>query len=118
MKRLLTLSALLLFATSLAVAQEPSLKPTMSEPKAEAPALLSLEIDFKNSLPPSYISVRGVDTRPRWIWAARFARIPGAQPKPDELPIQALRIESQFNGETADVKVSLLRGHKGFERED
>lgn len=117
MKTLL-LTAVLLLATSLASAQEPSLKPTMSAPKAEPPALLSLEIDFKNSLPPAYISVRGADTKPRWIWAARFARLPGAQPKPDELPIQAIRIESQFNGETADVKVSLFRGRNGFERED
>jgi hypothetical protein len=39
-------------------------------------------------------------------------------PKPEELPIQAIRVESQFNGETADVKVSLLRGRNGFERED
>jgi hypothetical protein len=118
MKRLLTVAAVLLVATFSTSAQEPSLKPTMSAPKAEASTVLSLEIDFKNSLPPAYISVRGTDTKPRWIWAGRFARLPGAQTKPDELPIQAIRVESQFNGETADVKVSLLRGHKGFERED
>jgi hypothetical protein len=102
MKRLLTLIAVSLLVTSFAAAQEPSLKPTMSAPKAETPTVLSLEIDFKNSMPPSYISVRGPEVTPRWIWAARFARLPGVQPKPDELPIQAVRVESQFNGETAD----------------
>lgn len=117
MKTLL-LTAMVLFLTPFANAQEPSLKPSLSTPKADAPALLSLEIDFKNSLPPSYISVRGAETKPRWIWAARFARTPGAQPDRDALPIQAIRVESQFNGETADVKVSLLRGRNAFERED
>lgn len=118
MKRLLTGLAVLLVATRFASAQEPSLKPSMSAPNADAPAVLSLEIDFKNSLPPAYISVRGPELKPRWIWAARFARLPGAKPDPNELPIQAIRVESQFNGETADVKISLLRGHDGFERED
>ena len=117
MKTLL-LTAVLLVATVLTSAQEPSLKPTMSAPKAEAPVFLSLEVDFKNSFPPGYISVRGSETKPRWIWAPNFARIPGAKPDSDPLPIQALRVESQFNGETADVKISLLRGHNGFERED
>src|SRR5688572_9049176 len=112
MKSLLILIAFLLFA------QEPSLKPNISAPKPEPPVVLSLEIDFKNSQPPAYISVRGAETKPRWLWAARFARLPGVLPNPDELPIQAIRVESQFNGETADVKVSLLRGRKGFERED
>ncbi|HKS08683.1 MAG TPA: hypothetical protein VJS13_03990 [Pyrinomonadaceae bacterium] len=118
MKRLLILTAVLLLAVGFANAQEPSLKPSISTPKAEAPATLSLEVDFNNSLPPSYISVRGADTKPRWIWAARFARIPNAQPDRDPLPVQAIRVESQFNGETADVKISLLRGRNGFERED
>lgn len=117
MKTLL-LTALILFLTPLVKAQEPTLKPSMSAPKTEPPAVLSLEIDFKNSMPPAYISVRGPEVTPRWIWAARFARLPGAQPNRDELPIQAIRVESQFNGETADVKVSLFRGHNGFERED
>jgi len=116
MKTLL-LTAIVLLLTPFVTAQEPSLKPK-SAPKPEAPAVLSLEVDFKNSLPPAYISVRGAETKPRWIWGASFARIPGAKPDPDPLPVQAIRVESQFNGETADVKVSLLRGRNGFERED
>jgi hypothetical protein len=117
MKTLL-LTTMVLLLTPFARAQEPALKPVLSAPKAETPTYLSLEIDFKNSLPPAYISVRGPETKPRWIWAARFARIPGAKLDPGALPIQAIRVESQFNGETADVKVSLLRGRNGFERED
>lgn len=115
---ILLLTALVVVLSQLARAQEPTLKPSMPAPRSEAPAFISLEVDFKGGLPPGYISVRGPETKPRWIWAARFARIPGANPEPNALPIRAIRVESQFNGETADVKVSLLRGRKGFERED
>jgi hypothetical protein len=115
MKSLL-LTAIVLLLTPFASAQEPSLKPSMSAPKAEPPTLLSLEIQYNPTLPPAYISVRGTETKPRWIWVTRFA--PAGPVNKDELPIQSVRIESQFNGETADVTVSLFRGREGFERED
>lgn len=85
---------------------------------AQNPTRLSLEVKYNSTLPPAYISVRGSETKPRWIWVTRFARIPGVEPA-DPMPIHAVRVESQFNGETADVKVTLLRGrNESFERED
>jgi len=111
MKSLLIVIATLLFA------QEPSLKPNISAPKTDAPTLLSLEVKYNPNLPPAYISVRGAETKPRWIWVTQFIR--SKQLAKDELRINAVRVESQFNGETADIKISLFRGrHEGFERED
>jgi hypothetical protein len=119
MKSLL-ITAALIFSASFSVlkAQEPSLKPTMSAPRAERPTLLSLEIEYNTAIPPAYIGVRGAEEKPRWIWVTRFARVPNWQLPAGELPIQAVRVETQFNGETADVRVSLLRGVKLFDRED
>src|SRR6185503_1203782 len=74
-------------------------------------------VKYNSTLPPAYISVRGPETKPRWIWVTHFAR--STQPTNNDLPIRAVRVESQFNGETADVKISLFRGrNEGFERED
>ena len=111
-------SLLVLIATVvLAQAQEPSLKPNISATKTEAPTLLSLEVKYNPDLPPAYITVRGPETKPRWIWVTRFIR--SKQLAKDGLRINAVRVESQFNGETADIKISLLCGrHEGFERED
>lgn len=115
MKALL-LTALVLLLPAFASAQQPTLKPAMSAPKADAPTQLSLEIQYNPTLPPAYISVRGPEMKPRWIWVTRVARI--TPMKSDELPIQSVRVESQFNGETADVSISIFRGREGFERED
>jgi hypothetical protein len=112
------MKSLLIVIASLLFAQEPSLKPNMSAPpKSETPTSLSLEVKYNSDLPPAYISVRGPETKPRWIWVTRFIR--SKQLAKDELRINAVRVESQFNGETADIKISLFRGRQeGFERED
>ena len=111
------MKSLLIFITLLSLSQEPSLKPATPTRRPEPPTQLSLEVKYNVLLPPAYISVRGPEEKPRWIWVTRFARIAGVEPA-DPLPIQAVRVESQFNGETADIKVTLLRGRDGFERED
>lgn len=46
----------------------------------------------------------------------KFIRIPGS--KIAGPPIHAVKLESQFNGETADVRVTLFRGEKDFDQED
>jgi hypothetical protein len=113
------MNSLLIFITALLFfGQEPSLKPATPQRRPEPPPILSLEVKYNATLPPAYISVRGPETKPRWIWVTRFARMPGVKPA-DPLPIHAVRVESQFNGETADIKVTLLRGRgESFERED
>ena len=103
MKKLLVVIATLLLTAASAFAQDLR--------------RLSLEIKYNATLPPVYISVRGPEEKPTWTWMTRFALIPGVKPA-DPLPIQAVRVEPQFNGETADIKVTLLRGREGFERED
>lgn len=117
MKKLFTFAALVLLALSSAVtAQQPesTLKPSVSAKKLE-PVTLLLEIQYNPDVPPAYCTVKGPDEKPAWIWVTRFIRIPGAQ---TGRPIDAIKLEPQFNGETAGVRVTLLRGEKGFDQED
>ena len=119
MKKLLLFTALLIVTASWSVyaqEQEPSLKPTVSSKKIETPARLLLEITYNPSIPPAYCSVKGAEEKPGWVWVTRFISIPGAKTTPP--PIRAVKVESQFNGETADVRVTLLRGVNGFDQED
>jgi len=118
MKKLLLLAALLIVTASSSVVsaqeQQPSLKPTVSPKTTDASARLLLEIKY-NPGPPAYSSVGGAEEKPRWVWVTRFVPIPGAQTPP---PIHAVKIEPVFNGETANVRITLLRGEKGFNQED
>src|SRR5690349_6221081 len=119
MKNFLLLAGLLVVAASWSVVNaqepEPSLKPTGSPAKIETPARLLLEITYNPAVPPSYCTVRGTDEKHGWVWVTQFVRIPSAQTPP---PIQAVRLEPAFNGETADVRITLLRGVEGFDQED
>jgi hypothetical protein len=119
MKRLLMLAAIIMIASIASGQQQaPSLKPSVSPKAPEVRKQFLLEIMYNSRLSPTYSSVEGVDSVARWIWVTQFARIPGQQLPPGELPIQAVKLESQFNGETADVRLTLLRGVDGFEKED
>src|SRR5688572_4886732 len=105
MKRLLMLAAIAMIASwSIANAQqqEPSLKPSVS-PRTDVRKQFLLEIIYNAKLPPAYSTVDGVDSVAKWIWVTRFVRIPAYKPASTELPIRAVKLESQFNGETADV---------------
>jgi hypothetical protein len=115
MKKLFLITAILVIALASVTRaqQQPSLKTTPSAKTAEHPTPLLLEIVSHPSFPPAYLSVSGPDEKPTWSWFARFIRLPGA---PTEPAIRAVKLESKFNGETADVRVSLLRG--AFDRED
>ena len=72
-----------------------------------------LEIVANPAWPPSYSSVAVPEEKAKWVWLTRFIRLPNA---PTDPPIRAVKLESKFNGETADVRVSLFRG--AFDRED
>ncbi len=106
MRKLVLLTGILL-VTSWSInaqQQESSLKPTKN---AEASTKLLLEIVFNPALPPSYLTVNGA------VWFTKFVRLPGAQTQP---ALRAVKLASKFNGETADVRVTLLRG--AFDQED
>ena len=117
MKKLLMFTAILMIAScsvTIAQQQQPNLKPSISAKKSE-PVQMLLEINYNPEGPPAYCTVNGPDEKVNWVWVTRFVRLPGA---PTEKPIEAVKLESQFNGETADVRVTLLRGKKGFDQED
>jgi hypothetical protein len=119
MKRFCIVAAIMIVARLCVVTaqeQQPALKPSVSPKTTPAPTRLLLEIVENNTLPPAYAVVAGAEEKPKWIWVTRFKRIPGREVSPP--PIQAVRLESVYNGETADVRVSVFRGAKGFEQED
>lgn len=114
MKKLLVLTAMLVIALSSVVSaqqQEPSVSPRVPESSAK----LLLEVSYNPAAPPSYSPVLGRNNKPNQILLGNFVRIPGREMSP---PIQAVRLESQYNGETAEIRVTLLRGATGFNQED
>ena len=121
MKRIIMLAAIAVIAPwSFAQAQqpEPKLKPSVSPPGPVVRRDLLLEIEYNPTLTPAYCTVDGVDSTPKWVWVTRYVRVPGWQAQPAELPIGAVKLEAQFNGETADVRLTLYRGRNGFEKEE
>ena len=121
MKRILMLAAIAVIAPwSFAQAQqpEPNLKPSVSPKGPTVRRDLLLEIEYDPNKSPAYCTVDGVDSEPKWVWVSQYLRVPGWQPQPRELKIGAVKLEAQFNGETADVRLTLFRGMKGFEKED
>ncbi|HEU4933053.1 MAG TPA: hypothetical protein VFT48_13315 [Pyrinomonadaceae bacterium] len=120
MKKYLLLTALIAVATSSSLVtaqqQKPALQPSSTRKAPEAPTELLLEVNYNPAIPPAYSTVNGPEVKPKWIWVTKFIRIPDI--KTAGPPIRAVKLESQFNGETADVRVTLLRGEKGFDQED
>ena len=117
MKKFFTITTLLVVATwSVVNAQEPTLKPSMSTPRAEGPPPLLLEVVANPARPPGYANVNGPNELGKWIMISNFVRVPGSTPVSP--PVQWVKVEPQFNGETAAVRVTLLRGVKGVEQED
>lgn len=101
------------FASVVHAQQQPALKPTASPKNTGQPTTLLLEIVSHPEYPPAYQTVPMPEEKPSWSWFTRFVRLPGADTPP---AIRAVKFESKFNGETADVRVSLLRG--ALDRED
>ena len=119
MKKCLLLTVLLVVTTSSSITaqqQKPTLQSSSKAKAAEGPTELLLEIYYNPALPPAYGTVNGPEVKAKWIWMTRFARIPGVKPAGPR--IFAVKLESQFNGETADVRVTLLRGEKPIDQED
>ena len=113
MKKLFVLTAILVIAWSSVVYAQQQ-QPSPKNPEAP-PVKLLLEVSYNPEVPPTYSAVLGTDKKAAWVWVTKFVRIPDKQMSP---PIQAVKLESQYNGETADVRVTLLRGTTGFNQED
>src|SRR5262245_23396392 len=119
MKRLLMLAAIALIACpSVVQTQEPKLKTSVTKSGGNERRALLLKINYNPAGPPGECSVQRPDVKPHWIWVTRFVRIPGHQPKTGEWPIWGVKIEAQYNGETADVRLTLLRRYRQSQRED
>ena len=118
MKTLFAIATLLVVASSSVVnaQQQPTLKPSMSTPRAEGPPPLLLEIVANPARPPAYSNVNGPTELGKWMMISNFVRVPGSTPVSP--PVRWVKIEPQFNGETAAVRVTLLRGVQGTEQED
>ncbi|HEX7771108.1 MAG TPA: hypothetical protein VF435_01730 [Pyrinomonadaceae bacterium] len=120
MKKLFTTATLLVIALSSSVVyaqqQQPTLKPSMSAPRAEGPPPLLLEVIANPARPPGYSNVNAPTELGKWLMISDFVRLPGSTPLSP--PIRWVKLEPQFNGETAAVRVTLLRGVRGVERED
>jgi len=104
---------------ALCLAQEPlpnSNNSTQVTPSARA--TLKLEVNFNPSVPRAYIDIRGLEAKPAWIWFTRFVRIPDWRLPKGALPIRAVRLEPQFNGETTEVTVTLLRGQRSVTEQE
>ena len=105
--------AVVVLASTLFAQDPPALKPTPSQPGKQIAPPLALEIHYNSTLPPAYLMIEGVDVKPHWIWFTRFSTVPGALLPEGAQRITGVRVMSHWNGETADVRVSLLRGpHK------
>ena len=120
MKKLFTTATLLVIAFSWSIVnaqqQEPALKRSMSAPRPEGPPRLLLEVVANPARPPGYCNVNGPTELGKFVLIPNFARVPGgSQPSP---PVQWVKVEPQFNGETTAVRVTLYRGVKGIEQED
>lgn len=104
----------------IAQTQQPALKPSSAsdDKKPEQPVLLALEISYNPALPPAFLDVLGPTDKATWIWVTRFVPVDGWQLPTGSLPVKAVRLEPQFNGETTEVKVSVLQGRHHFEREE
>jgi hypothetical protein len=123
MRKFLTVAAAIaLMPGSFSLAQDsPSLRPkatpNVSE-TAEQRAPLILEISYNPQIPPAFLNVHNAQAKPSWIWVTRFVRLPTWQPSQDLPKTRAVRIEPRYNGETVDVRVTLLRGETTFDQED
>ncbi|HKY44122.1 MAG TPA: hypothetical protein VJM50_13640 [Pyrinomonadaceae bacterium] len=114
MKKLFILVAIVVIAScSVIHAQDPSIS---SQPTDNQKRYL-LETYITPQLGPGYFAVNGPKEKPNTEFFPRFVRT-GDQPESGRSPIRAVKLVPHFNGETADVRVSVLRGIDGYEEEE
>jgi hypothetical protein len=111
-------TSLFLVAITVGQTQQPTLKPASQTRTPEPTPALKLEVRYNPETPPAYLDIRGPSEEPTWVWVTRFVRTPGNKVTAADLPVRAVKFETQFNGETTSVRVTVFRGNRGFERED
>ena len=120
MKKLSMLMAMILVIASWSIvkAQQPEPStPSLSAQATDTKGRYLLETYITLKLGPSYFAVNGPKEKPNTAFYPRFLRT-DAQPEPGRLPIRFVKIVPHFNGETADIRVSVLRGNEGYEEEE
>jgi len=109
-RRLLLACAVVVYASTLFGQHPPTLKPNPTQPGKHLTPPLALEIQYNSTLPPSYLPIEGADVEPHWMWFTRFVTLPGAPAPEASKKVNAVRITSHWNGETTDIRVTLIRG--------
>ena len=95
--------------------QESSVPPSVSSQTSDINRKYILEIYVLPKIGPTYLLVGGPQYKPGSAFFPRFIRI-AAEPQ-GRLPITSIKLEPQFDGKVADVKVTLIRG-EGAELEE
>ena len=117
MKRFSILLAIVVIACcSVIQAQQPQ-EPAVSSQPTDKKTKYLLETYITPQLGPTYLLVRGPKESSGSAVYPRFMRT-NAQSDSGQSPIRGVKLEPRFNGETADVRVSVLRGSEGYEEED
>lgn len=119
MKNLSLLAAIVVIASwSVVKAQQPEpAAPSVSAQATDTRKRYLLETYITMQLGPSYFAVNGPKERPNTMYFPRFIRT-DAQPAPGRPPVISVKLVPLFNGETADVTVTVLRGNRGYEEEE
>ena len=117
MKRLTKLAAIVVVACcSVIQAQQPQ-EPSVSSQPSDKKTKYLLETYVTPQLGPGYQLVRGPNESSGFAVISSFVRT-DEQPESGRTPILGVKLEPQFNGVTAEVRVTVLRGNEGFEEED
>ena len=117
MKKLSILLAIVVIASwSVVNAQEPQ-EPSISLQAADKKTRYLLETYITPQLGPTYLLVSGPKEKSGFGVFPRFVRT-DTQPESGRTPIRGVKLEPLFNGETADVRVTVLRGNEGYEEEE
>lgn len=97
-------------------AQQPQ-EPSVSSQPADKKAKYLLETYITPQLGPTYFLVSGPKESSGFAVYPRFVRT-NPQPESSRPPIRGVKLEPRFNGETADIRVTVLRGNEGYEEEE
>ena len=97
-------------------AQQPQ-EPSVSSQRTDKKTKYLLETTIVPQLGPSFFAVNGPKEKLNSMYVTRFLRT-AAQPDAGRTPIRGVRLEPLFNGETAELRVSVLRGNEGYEEEE